>query len=259
MKINRKNKQMSKAIKKIAILFAMGTEAKQTINAFNMTEIKNFFDPRLKLKCYKTTIKQDEIFLIVNDIYKGIYRVGTQAAALMAWETIKLIKPDIIISAGTAGGFSETGACIGTVYLSTNKIYYYDRNIPLGDYEKYGRGEYKSLEAPFAAKKFGIKLGIIASGNSLTTNVNDFIELKKLGVNAKEMEGAAIAEVASLCGIKFIAIKSITNIIKQDADAPGEFEKNFKFAVDALTEKLVKFAKFILGKKPEELIKNSVV
>lgn len=255
--MNLEKHSIQKPIKKIAIIFAMETEAQPSIERFNMVEIKHFFDERLRMKCYKTTTTQGEIFIIVNGEspdYQGIYRVGTQAAALAGWESIRLIEPDILISAGTAGGFKEKRTIVGTVFLSTNGIYYHDRRIPLGEYEKYGRGGYKSFSAPLPAKKLGLKLGIISSGNSLTMNKDDLAELKKSGADVKEMEAAAIAEIASLCGINFIALKAITNIIGINSNAPEEFEKHFNLAVDALTDKLVKFVKLIIGKKPEELL-----
>lgn len=56
--------------------------------------------------------------------------VGTVPAALTAYLAIQALKPDLVISLGTAGGFKSKGGEIGDVYLSTG-FANHDRHIPI--------------------------------------------------------------------------------------------------------------------------------
>lgn len=64
-----------------------------------------------------------------------------------AWLGIALLQrlhPDLVINAGTAGGFAAKGAGIGDVFVSS-VIRNHDRRIPLPGYDQYGVGEYHSV------------------------------------------------------------------------------------------------------------------
>ena len=56
--------------------------------------------------------------------------VGTVPAAVAAYLAVQTVKPDLLINAGTAGGFKARGAGIGDIYIS-NKTVNHDRRIPL--------------------------------------------------------------------------------------------------------------------------------
>lgn len=60
----------------------------------------------------------------------GVDNVGTVPAALTAFLGIQQLKPDIVVSVGTAGGFKAKGGAIGDVYVSTG-FANHDRHIPI--------------------------------------------------------------------------------------------------------------------------------
>jgi nucleoside phosphorylase len=60
----------------------------------------------------------------------GVDNVGTVPAALTAYLAIQTLKPDLVISLGTAGGFKAKGGEIGDVYISTG-FANHDRHIPI--------------------------------------------------------------------------------------------------------------------------------
>lgn len=74
---------------------------------------------------------------MVSVLFTIVDRIGSQAATLAAWETIRVFNPDLIISAGTAGGFKNREANIGDVYLSTEAIKYHHRHIPVEHFETF--------------------------------------------------------------------------------------------------------------------------
>merc|ERR1711939_90959 len=101
------------------------------------------------MKAYKGEVSNATVWLVWagNDIrFNAVNNVGTTASAVSAYASIIEFQPDLVISAGTAGGFKSAGGCIGDVYLST-KCVFHGRRIPAwdgGEYEEYGYGHYRS-------------------------------------------------------------------------------------------------------------------
>ena len=60
----------------------------------------------------------------------GVDNVGTVPAALTTYLAIQALKPDLVISLGTAGGFKAKGGAVGDVYISTG-FANHDRHIPI--------------------------------------------------------------------------------------------------------------------------------
>ena len=54
-----------------------------------------------------------------TDTAHGVPAVGTVPAALTTYAAIAELSPDLIINAGTAGGFAARGAKVGDIYLSS--------------------------------------------------------------------------------------------------------------------------------------------
>jgi 5'-methylthioadenosine nucleosidase len=60
----------------------------------------------------------------------GVDHIGTVPAALTTYLAIQAFRPDVVISAGTCGGFAARGAAIADVFVSTRMVNH-DRRIPL--------------------------------------------------------------------------------------------------------------------------------
>ncbi|MBN2690187.1 MAG: hypothetical protein JXR42_06315 [Gammaproteobacteria bacterium] len=227
--------------KKIAIIVAMQQEAEPIIAQLGLltTCIPELL-PELGMQAYRSKFFDQDIYLFTNGIDKkyNVNKVATQPAAITALETIMAIKPDLIISAGTAGGIANKGLSIGDVCLGSDYYMYHDRRIPSGDSEQYGIGYFSCPDAALLAKEFNLKTGIVSTGNSLTLSQEDEKVLQEHNVLAKEMEVAAIAEVASMFNIPVLAVKAITNIVGIEADVAKEFKSNFNIAVQNLSETL---------------------
>jgi len=246
-------------IEKIVIIVAMQEEADPIIMKLNMQENNPDafgFHPQLGLNVYHVNIQQKDVYLIVNgyDVIHNVDRVGTQAAALTAFTAIEKLHPDTLISAGTAG--SLKAAQVGDVFINRGRLIYHDRRISLGNFSAYGKGSFACMEMPLAAKLFGLKSGIISTGNSLDTSLTDMALLTQYDVDVVDMEAAAIAEVAQRLGVRMLAVKAITNFIDQNLH--GDFKKNYHLTVTRLAEKMSVLIPFILHKKPSQLnVQNS--
>lgn len=60
----------------------------------------------------------------------GVDHIGTVSAGLITYLALQAFKPDLVISAGTAGGFRSRGAAIADVFVSTATVNH-DRRIPI--------------------------------------------------------------------------------------------------------------------------------
>lgn len=75
-------------------------------------------------------------------------------------------RPDIIVSAGTVGGFKRMGAEIGDCFIGTSYVHH-DRRIAIPGFDKYGVGLRHAPECSKLINDLGLKSGVVTSGNSL--------------------------------------------------------------------------------------------
>ena len=73
--------------------------------------------------------------------------MGTVGAALTTYAAVIAIRPDVVITAGTAGGLRARGAAIADLYLATS-FRHHDRRIPLPGFDAYGHGHVDALPTP---------------------------------------------------------------------------------------------------------------
>ena len=250
---------MHKPIKKILILVAMQAEADPIINALKLKQKNGSIDVQLPFNAFEKASDDQEILLIQSgsDPRYKVDNIGTQAATLMAYVGIEHFKPDLVISAGTAGGFSNKGAQIGTVYLSDKEFVFHDRQIPLAGFDEQGVGHYPAANLRGLAKKLDLLVGIISSGSSFKKDEGQLAAISKSGAVAKEMEVAAIGWVCWLKQTPLVAIKSITNLLDQQESSESQFVENFSFATLQLSQKVQYIVEYIRGKTLFELSDKS--
>jgi len=107
----------------------------------------------------------------------GVDSVGTVPAALTAYNVCITLEPDVLINAGTAGGFKAKGGAIGDVYLAT-AFKNHDRRIPIPGFDAYGVGTSSAAACPALRAAMGFKDGIVSTGNSLDATPMDLDNLK---------------------------------------------------------------------------------
>jgi 5'-methylthioadenosine nucleosidase len=223
---------------RIVILVAMFGEAKPLITALGMTRSAKCL-PLLTAEVFSAHINGEEIFLITNGTCPtfNVDQIATQPAAVTAYSSILSFRPDIIINAGTAGGFQKKGGDIGQVYAAT-EVKYHDRRIPLGNFEAYGVGTYACVNIDEFVTDLSLKKGVVCTSNALDAAPIDHMLMTQHNASLKEMEAAAIAGVARGAGVPFLAIKSITDWVDHPANAAEQFLANFDIAVNNLAEKM---------------------
>jgi 5'-methylthioadenosine nucleosidase len=217
----------------LAILCALEIEAVPIVNSLQLSEEQCPFDKRLGFKFFASERPKICLLQFGKCPKNGIDRIGTQIAALAAWETVKTLKPTVIASAGTAGGFKAKGASIGDVFISDGGICFHGRHSSDPEYKSYETGNFPS----YVLKNLGaIKRGRVSSGDSVPLNKNDQEKMMVLDTDAKDMEAAAIAEVAYLANVPVIAIKAISDFVDSTEKTHSQFMINFKEATEKLAE-----------------------
>lgn len=226
----------------------MQAEANMLIERLNLTEDLSFA-PGLPMRAWTSISDHLNICIAVNgkDHQMGLDLIGTQAATLTTHLAIEYFKPDMIISAGTAGGFARKGAQIGDVYLSYPRIVFHDRRIDIPGWDKQGKGLFESWDTREMANDLNLKTGIVTTGNSLDMPSMDEEYIENLGGEIKEMEAAAVAWVASLHHIPMFCIKAITDLVDSEHPTHEQFNKNLSLAVNHLTESAINVINYIDG------------
>jgi adenosylhomocysteine nucleosidase len=173
------------------------------------------------------TMKEKEVILLRSGI-------GKVNAAMSTAVLLQHFKPDAIINTGSAGGF-DPSLNVGDVVIST-EVRHHDVDVTAFGYEY---GQVPQLPAAFTAdermmtaavesvRELGdaqVVSGLIATGDSF---MNDPVRVEAIrdkftGLQAVEMEAAAIAQVAHQFNVPFVIIRSLSDIAGKESDVSFE-------------------------------------
>jgi 5'-methylthioadenosine nucleosidase len=187
-----------------------------------------------------------------KDAVFGVDSVGTVSAALVTYASIQALKPDLIINAGTAGGFKAKGASVKDVFLASD-VAFHDRRIPIPVFDMYGIGARKTFAAPNILNELNFKLGKLSTGDSLDMSPQDEEAILSNDATIKDMEGAAVAYVADMFSTPAIFVKAVTDIVDGDKPTAEEFLNNLISVTAALDVAVTKLVDFICGKRISDL------
>ncbi|KAJ7537117.1 hypothetical protein O6H91_12G098100 [Diphasiastrum complanatum] len=217
-------------ISTVLLVIAMQAEALPLVEALKLSQDDTLVFPK-SVPWIKYSGIHDglHIHIVVpgKDAVLGVDNVGTVSGALVSYAAIQALQPDLLINAGTAGGF---------------KIF-----------DKYGVGATKTIPTPKLVEALGLKLGKLSTGNSLDMSPQDEEVIKSNDATIKDMEGAAVAYVANLFSVPAILIKSVTDIIDGGRPTTEEFLENLSMAADALLKTGICVLKFLNGKSIADL------
>ncbi len=226
---------------------AMQAEALPLISNLALSNNSTIFSP-YSIEHYSGVRNNKTIHLLINGKCKthSVDQIGTQASTLTTHLGIEKFAPEIIINAGTAGGFKSNGSKIGDVYLSYPKVCYHDRRVNLPGFNDYGTGNYPTIDSTTIAKELNLKTGIVSTGDSLDFTTQDLEQIKRNKAVVKEMEAAAIAWVAQQHSIPFLAIKAITDLVDGEHPTEKEFLQNLNEASKNLSNQTVRIIDWLL-------------
>ncbi|XP_035822865.1 MTA/SAH nucleosidase isoform X1 [Zea mays] len=219
-------------ISKVLIVIAMQKEATPLVHKFNLVEApahQSTFPKGAPWVWYHGSYKGLHIDLVLPgmDAVLGVDSVGTVPVAVVTSFSIQTLKPDLIINAGTAGGFKAKGASITDVFLASD-VAFHDRRIP-------------------------IPVGKLSTGDSLDMCPQDKELILRNDATIKDMEGAAVAYVADMFSTPAIFVKAVTDIVDGVKPTYEEFLQNLIAVTTALELAVTKVVDFISGKRISDL------
>lgn len=242
--------EASRPIGTILIFIAMQTEAMPVVNKFQLEEdLDSVFPKGVPWVRYHGVYKDLHINLVSpgKDLTLGVDSVGTVSAALVTYAAIQALQPDLIINAGTSGGFKAKGASIGDVFLASD-VAFHDRRIPIPVFDLYGVGQRQALSTPNVAKELNLKVGKLSTGDSLDMSPHDEASIVANDAAVKDMEGAAVAYVADLFKVPAIFLKAVTDVVDGDKPTAEEFLQNLAAVTAALEQRVTQVVDFLVGK-----------
>ncbi|KAM7264743.1 hypothetical protein ACFE04_002426 [Oxalis oulophora] len=242
---------VKKPISTVVIVIAMQTEALPLVNKFNLTQDLNNsqFPKGVPWIRYHGTYKHLNLNIILpgKDTTFGVDCIGTVSASLVTYAAIQAFKPDLIINAGTAGGFKAKGACVCDVFI-VSEVAFHDRRIPIPVFDLYGVGLRKTHPTPNLIQELNLKVGRLSTGDSLDMCSQDESSITANDATVKDMEGAAVAYVAELLNVPAIFVKAVTDIVDGEKPTAEEFLQNLAAVTAALELAVSQVIDFINGK-----------
>ena len=229
---------------RLLIVMAMHAEAEPVVRELGLSAVATppWASP-VPMRLWQGRAGSLEVDLVVNGIdpASGLDLIGTQSATAATMLGCEAFKPDLVLSAGTCGGFLKRGASIGKVYLATDRVWFHDRRVPIPGFDELARGGYPVADLSDIGAALNIEPGIVSTGDSLDLSPEDSERIEAVGAHAKEMEAAAVAWVASLFGARFTALKAVTDMVDGEHPPQEEFFANLRHATEELARSLVGF------------------
>ncbi|KAG5182137.1 nucleoside phosphorylase domain-containing protein [Tribonema minus] len=233
----------------------MEAEAQPLIDHLKLELDEAAFPASAPCKCYTSERNGYTMHVVTNGKCRrhGVDHVGTVAGGLAAWLSIEKFKPDLVINAGTAGGFNRMGAAIGDVFVSSRTVNH-DRRIAIPGWTEWGVGKTDAVPTEQLRGALGYKHGVVTTSNSLDFIEEDAKHMLANEASVKDMEGAAVAWACEQHNnTPFFCIKVVTDIVDGDRPTHEEFLENLGAAARSLQEALPKTLDFVMGKRLSEL------
>ncbi|KAK4752075.1 hypothetical protein SAY87_020873 [Trapa incisa] len=241
-------------ISSVVIIVAVRSQALPLVKRFQLTEDATLLAEGIPCVRYYGIYKDlcINVLWLGQDLAHGVDSIGTVSASLATFASIQVLKPDLIVNVGTAGGLKSKGAGIGEVFLASH-VAFHDRRNPLPVRDLYCIGTRQAFSTINLLRELNLKAGKLSTGNSLDICPQDEKLITANDAAVKDMEGAAIAYVADLLKIPAIFIKAVSYIVDgKKLDAESHLQ-NLTGVSSMLDEAVVGAIEFINGKRLSEL------
>lgn len=234
------------------MVMAMQAEAAPIVSSLRARSVDG---PSPLVAQWFDAVRQDAVVRVAvngRDRRFGVDSIGTDAAVLNTYAVITAFGPDLVISAGTAGGWQRCGGEIGDVYVSDGPVVHHDRRIDLPGLDAYGIGSRPSVNGRRMAESLGLKTGIVTTGNSLDESADDRVMIETSGACVKDMEAASVAYVCEQMGVPFMALKAVTDLVDHHATTADQFTANLSLASHRLAAVLVDVVDWCIARESTE-------
>jgi len=239
----------------------MEAEADPFVKSYDLKLVDNFFGSKaVPFVAFQGEHSESgsQVTVLTNG-KDGVYgtkvdNVGTVPAALVTFLALqKIPEVDIVLNAGTCGGFKRKGAEIGNVFI-TSGVANHDRRIAIPGFTEYGIGKLESIATPkLIETNKDFKVGVCTTSNSLDKTDEDDKHMIANDASVKDMEAAAIAWACALHQKPYLGIKVVTDIVDGDKPTQEEFMENLGAAAQSLQEALPRVLNHVCGASISDL------
>jgi 5'-methylthioadenosine nucleosidase len=244
----------------VLIPIVMEAEATPFVEHLGLTLVEAFFPPHTPFLAFSGEHHNTKVTVITcgkDQVYEtGVDNTGTVPSSLATFLALAKLEGqiDLVLNAGTCGGFQRKGAAIGDVFLTTG-VANHDRRIPIPGFDTYGIGKLMSTVSPITmATTLGYKTGICTTGNSLDWVERDDEMMKENDASVKDMEAAALAWVSKMNQVPYLGVKVVTDIVDGGVPTHEEFLQNLHSAAQSLQQALPRVLEYVCDEtKHDEL------
>ncbi len=149
-------------------------------------------------------------------VISGVGKVNAAAATMLA---LQLTGTETIYNLGLCGGFAEDMQ-VGAVYRVAEAMQY---DVNLAEINHTAVGTLEERDSPWIpCGGEGRRLG---TGDRFSNRDEDSRLMRTLGIELRDMEGAAIAQVCEKAGVKLVMHKCVTNVFGQ-GDMHAQYLQN---------------------------------
>jgi nucleoside phosphorylase len=225
------------AFDRVLIVVAMRAEADPVGRALGLDGPSVPLHPNFPATLTIDRTRSIGMALVGADARFDVDSIGTQPAVTTTLHAIDRFDPDLVISAGAAGGFESRGGQIGQLILA-DRCVYHDRRIAIPGWDAYGVGDYPVVDLGLPLDEIDIELGTVSTGNALDAPVEDIEAMAASHARAKDMEAAAVGWVCERMNVPFTALKAITDLVDHHEETAEQFDRNLAVAIDRLAATL---------------------
>lgn len=244
-------------IRHVLIPIVMEAEAQPFIDHLGLKPVPSFFPKQTPFLAFDGIHQKTKVTVITlgkDQVYgTGVDNAGTVPSSLATFLALSKLDGgvDLVLNAGTCGGFSRMGAGIGDVFLTTGVVNH-DRRIPIPGFDTYGIGKLPAAGSETMATALGYKTGVCSTGNSLDKTERDDEIMKENEASVKDMEAAAIAYVAAMNKVPYLGVKVVTDIVDGGVPTQEEFMENLASAAKSLQSALPKVLDYVCAETARE-------
>ena len=169
----------------------------------------------------------------VADRALGADHIGPVHAASALTHALATTAPgarfDLVLNAGTAGGFESRGQAIADLVIARETMFH-DARVAIGGFDAVARAHtrlsHSDQTLAHAAAALDARIGLVSTGASLDATAEERAAFERAGALAKEMELAALAVVCRMHGVPLAALKGITDLVDHHEPTHEVFLRN---------------------------------
>lgn len=253
-------------IRRVAFLFALTAEGLGFAEAIGL-EDRGRLDPALPAHWWSGAVPSaDGSVLEVAAGFAGedpdhrVDRIGTVAAALAGYKLCRAFDPDLLVNAGTCGGFQARGGAVGSVYVADTGVLFHDHHVPIPGWDEFGVGRIPAAPTDDVVAALGASRGVVSTGDSFTPSPAELAFFERERVAAKEMEAAALARLARDLGLPFLAVKAVTDLVDAPEPEHEAFARNLAMVSATLQQRLADLVNWLaVGRRAGDVVDAAAV